>query len=116
MVSVALARMGTVTLVSPLELVRTKLLAQHVSRPRTGYLCPNCSGSGWLALAVTGEELAEWAKTKRTDICGRQLFGWWHLKNGGCHPYPTLRCGEDTATNVTGSNGCYENPASENPG
>lgn len=50
-------------------------------------MAPTCNKCVYFPSSVlvqlrAGEELAEWAKTKGPDIRGRQLCGWWHLRNG----------------------------------
>ncbi|ELK30402.1 Solute carrier family 25 member 39 [Myotis davidii] len=69
MVAGALARLGTVTMISPLELVRTKLQAQHVSYRELG-ACVRTSAAqgGWRSLWLG------WAPTALRDVPFSALY------------------------------------------
>lgn len=70
MVAGALARMGTVTVISPLELVRTKLQAQHVSyRELATCVQASVAQGGWRSLWLG------WGPTALRDVpfSGRHL-------------------------------------------
>ncbi|KAL1787702.1 solute carrier family 25 member 39 isoform X1 [Sigmodon hispidus] len=69
MVAGALARMGTVTVISPLELVRTKLQAQHVSY-RELATCVQAAGAqgGWRSLWLG------WGPTALRDVPFSALY------------------------------------------
>ncbi|XP_016057578.1 PREDICTED: solute carrier family 25 member 39 isoform X3 [Miniopterus natalensis] len=96
MVAGALARLGTVTVISPLELIRTKLQAQHVSYRELG-ACVRAAVAqgGWRSLWLG------WGPTALRDV----------PFSGGCHPDSTLRCGEDSAPGCAGSSGGCESVA-----
>nr|KAF6309289.1 solute carrier family 25 member 39 [Pipistrellus kuhlii] len=124
MVAGALARLGTVTVISPLELVRTKLQAQHVSYRELG-ACVRTSVAqgGWRSLWLG------WGPTALRDVPFSALY-WFNYElvkswlsgrrpkdqtsvgisfvAGGCHPDSTLRRGEDTAPGCAGSRGGCE--------
>ncbi|XP_073654553.1 mitochondrial glutathione transporter SLC25A39 isoform X7 [Tursiops truncatus] len=111
MVAGALARLGTVTVISPLELVRTKLQAQHLSYRELG-TCVRAAVAqgGWRSLWLG------WGPTALRDV----------PFSGGGHPDSTLRCGEDSAPGRARSGGGCESDtptrglhlatAAENPG
>lgn len=84
MLAGALARLGTVTVVSPLELLRTKLQAQHVSYRELGACVRNAvAQGGWRSLWLG------WGPTVLRDVPFSALY-WFNyelLKSWLCGPH-----------------------------